>query len=70
MLNLVFGGGGTGGGGAPTVPVTNQHIELRASRQLIIELVVNYKATRTLLLVVVLVTKMDKPIWKPHCTDS
>ena len=31
MLNLVFGAGAAG---APTVPVTNLHIELRASRQL------------------------------------
>ena len=33
MLNLVLGGGASGGGGA-SVPVTNLRIELRASRQL------------------------------------
>jgi len=32
MLNLVFGA--CGARGASTVPVTNLHIELRASRQL------------------------------------
>ena len=35
MLNLVFGGGA-----GASVPVTNLHIELRASRQLIIGVLV------------------------------
>ena len=36
MLNLVFGAGASGVSGASgaSVPVTNLHIELRASRQL------------------------------------
>ena len=36
MLNLVFGAGGATCGGASPVPVINIHIELCASRQLII----------------------------------